>query len=159
MSELQKPIARKIVLFNLDESKFALSLNEVERVVPIVEITQLPKAPDIVIGIVNFHEEIIPVVNIRKRFNMPIREVELDDQLIIARTTKRLVALVVDSVTGVHELNNSQQADIKELFKYTEYIKGIAKVDDGIVLINDLESFLSLDEQQLIDTALSKMKK
>lgn len=159
MNTASKEGNQTIVLFNLDGQHYGLYLAVVDRVVPVVEIASLPKAPDIVLGVVNFHGEIIPVINIRKRFNLSIREVELDDQLIIARTSKRLVALVVDSVLGVQELRNSQLVNIEESFRYTNYLDGIAKVDDDIVLIHDLEKFLSLDEQQQIDKVLSKGKK
>lgn len=155
MSNTKSLESQVIVLFNLDEQHYGLYLSVVVRVVLTVEITPLPKAPDIVMGVVNFHGEIIPVINIRKRFNLPIREVELDDQLIIARTSKRIVALVVDSVSGVHNLKSSQLIDTSESFQYTDYLSGIAKVEDGIVLIHDLEKFLSLDEQQQIDKALT----
>ncbi|HUW06952.1 MAG TPA: chemotaxis protein CheW [Williamwhitmania sp.] len=159
MNTASKEESQTIVLFNLDGQHYGLYLAAVDRVVPVVEIASLPKAPDIVMGVVNFHGEIIPVINVRKRFNLPIRALELNDQLIIARTSKRLVALVVDSVLGVHELKNSQLVNIEESFRYTNYLAGIAKVDDDIVLIHDLEKFLSLDEQQQIDKVLSKGKK
>lgn len=148
-----------IVLFSLDELRYALYLSAVERVVRTVEITPLPKAPDIVMGVVNFHGEIMPVINIRKRFNLPVREIELNDQLIIARTSKRLVGLVVDSVTGVHELGHYQLTDIERAFPYADYLSGIAKIDNDIVLIHDLEKFLSLDEQQVMNEALSTGEK
>lgn len=159
MNAASKEENQTIVLFNFEGQHYGLYLAAVDRVVPVVEIASLPKAPDIVLGVVNFHGEIIPVINVRKRFNLPIRALELNDQLIIARTSKRLVALVVDSVLGVHVLKNSQLVNIEESFRYTNYLAGIAKVDDDIVLIHDLEKFLSLDEQQQIDKVLSKGKK
>lgn len=159
MNAASKEENQTIVLFNFEGQHYGLYLAAVDRVVPVVEIASLPKAPDIVLGVVNFHGEIIPVINVRKRFNLPIRALELNDQLIIARTSKRLVALVVDSVLGVHVLKNSQLVNIEESFWYTNYLAGIAKVDDDIVLIHDLEKFLSLDEQQQIDKVLSKGKK
>lgn len=155
MSDTNNDENQIIVLFKLDEQSYALYLSVVERVIPVVEITLLPKAPDIVMGVINFHGVIIPVINIRKRFNLPVREIELDDQLIIARTSNRFVALVVDSVIGVHELEHDQLVNTKEEFPYTDYLSGIAKIENNIILIHDLEKFLSLDEQQIIDTALS----
>lgn len=148
-----------IVLFSLDELRFALYLSAVERIVRTVEITPLPKAPEIVMGVVNFHGEIIPVINIRKRFNLPAREIELDDQLIIARTSKRLVGLLVDSVSGVHELEHHQLTATEGAFPYADYLSGIASIDNDIVLIHDLEKFLSLDEQQVMDEVLSTGEK
>ena len=159
MSDTNSVEDQIIVLFRLDEQSYALYLSAVERVIPTVEITQLPKAPDIVMGVVNFHGAIIPVINIRKRFNLPIREIGLGDHLIIARIPNRLVALVVDSVTSVHELEHGQLVDTKEVFSYTDYLSGIAKVENSIVLIHDLEKFLSLDEQHEINEALSRIEK
>jgi purine-binding chemotaxis protein CheW len=146
MGNLQNSETSKLVLFNLDELRYALNLSTVERVIPIVEITPLPKAPEIVLGVINIQGEIIPVINIRKHFNLPVREIELDNQLIIVHASKRRVAIVVDSVTGVHELERYQFAGTEEAFPYTEYLSGIAKVENNIVMI--------LDEQKVMDEAL-----
>ncbi len=144
----------KIVLFSLDEPRYALHLSVVERVVMAVEIIPLPKAPEIILGVVNYQGLIIPVIDIRKRFRLPFREISLEDQFIIAKTAKRFVILVVDSVSGVYELDKYQIVDTAEAFPYTVYLSGIAKVDTNIVLISDLEKFLSLDEEQILDEIL-----
>jgi len=159
MNDLNKTENQVIVLFNLDKIHCALHLSAVERVVHAVEITSLSKAPGIVTGIVNFHGKIIPVINIRKRFNLPMREIEPDDRLIIARTSKWLVGLVVDTVSGVHELEHYQVAGTEGALPFTEYLSGIAKVDDDLVLINDLEKFLSAEEQQIMEEALRTLEK
>ena len=72
------------VVFTLDGLFYAVSLSAVSRVIRAVEITPLPKAPPIVLGVINLGGRIIPVVNIRKRFLLPERELELTDQLIVA---------------------------------------------------------------------------
>src|SRR6266446_6453950 len=96
-------IADQIVVFILDAMRYGLRLSSVERIVRIVEISALPKAPEIVLGIVNLRGEIIPVINIRKRFRLAERDLALSSHLLIARTTHRRVALAVDSVIGVIE--------------------------------------------------------
>jgi hypothetical protein len=73
----------------------------VEKVVRAAEITPLPKAPEIVLGVVNWQGRIIPVVNMRARFGLAAREIDLADRLIFARTGKRAVALIADFVDGV----------------------------------------------------------
>ncbi|MBU0474489.1 MAG: chemotaxis protein CheW [Bacteroidetes bacterium] len=144
-----------ILVFSLDEPHYALYLSEIERVIRSVEIIPLPKAPDVVSGVINFHGEIIPVVDIRNRFRLPSRDINLDDRFIIARTSKRLVVIIVDSVDGVFELDSNQIVDAGVTFPYTEYLSGIAKIENVIVLINDLENFLSLDEHKKLNKALS----
>ena len=61
----------KIVLFTLDEQRYALALPSVDRVVRVVDVTPLPKAPAIVLGVVNIHGDIVPVYDLRKRFRLP----------------------------------------------------------------------------------------
>jgi purine-binding chemotaxis protein CheW len=149
-------IAReKIVLFTLDEPRYALSVSDVVRVVRAVEITPLPKAPDVVFGVINFHGEIIPVIDIRKRFHLPQRDMQLEDQFIIARTSQRMVAIVVDSVNGVYQLEHHQIVQAGESFPYTEYLSGITSIDHTIILVNDLEKFISIEEEQHLKEAIA----
>jgi len=78
------PETLQLIVFTLDAQRYALHLSAVERAIRMVEITPLPKAPEIVIGVVNIHGAVIPVLNIRKRFRLPEREPDLGDQLIVA---------------------------------------------------------------------------
>ena len=149
------PENQKIVIFNLDEFHFALFLPVVERVVFATEITPLPNAPAMVTGVVDFHGQIIPVINIRKRFGLQDQAVKLENHFIIANTSKRKLALMVDSVTEIHELTPVQQQDLDSERSPGNYLKGIAKVDSNIILIHDLEILLSQDEESLINEALS----
>ncbi len=95
--------SNRLVVFTLDEQRYALYLPVVERVVNAVEVTPLPKVPDIVLGVINVQGKVIPVVNIRRRFGLPEREIELSYQFIIANTSKQMVVLVADTVSGVIE--------------------------------------------------------
>jgi purine-binding chemotaxis protein CheW len=145
-----------MVVFALDEPRYALLLSAVEKVVRAVEITPLPKAPEIVVGVINAQGRILPVLDIRKRFRLPAREMKPDDRFIIARTSRRQVALVVDSVVGVHKLAEREMVSAKEALPFAQYLKGVAKVENNLVLIHDLDQFLSLDEERVLDTALAK---
>jgi purine-binding chemotaxis protein CheW len=98
----------QLVVFLLEGQRYALRLAAVERVVRAVEITPLPQAPEIVLGMINVEGRIVPVVNMRNRFGRPERAIELSDQFIIARTSRRAVALVVDSVNEVVACTEAQ---------------------------------------------------
>jgi purine-binding chemotaxis protein CheW len=95
--------AHQLVVFTMDEQRYALQLAAVERVVRMVEVTLLPQAPQIVLGVINAQGRIIPVVDIRRRFRLPARDIRLSDHLLIARTARRTVALALDAVTGIVE--------------------------------------------------------
>jgi purine-binding chemotaxis protein CheW len=155
MDNLHDVEKQRIVLFSLEEPRYALYLSTVERIIRAVEITPLPKAPEIILGVINYHGEIIPVIDIRKLFRLPFRDINIDDRFIIARSSNRFVVIVVDSVDGVYDLEQFQITDAEETFPYTDYLSGIANIETNIVLINDLEKFLSLNEQHLLDEALS----
>jgi purine-binding chemotaxis protein CheW len=156
MNENQRSPRDFIVVFTLDEPRYALYLSAVERVVRAVEITPLPKAPEIVSGVINAQGRVLPVLDIRKRFRLPAREMKPDDRFIIARTSRRHVALAVDSVVGVHELTERELVNAKQALPFAQYLKGVAKVEDNLVLIHDLDQFLSLDEEGVLVTALAK---
>jgi purine-binding chemotaxis protein CheW len=81
------------VVFTLDERRYALYLPAVERVVPAVEVTPLPNAPEVVLGVINVQGRIIPVINVRKRFGLRERDIEPNDRFILARTSRHVVAL------------------------------------------------------------------
>ena len=155
MKELKPAGQDQIVLFTLDEPRYALYLSAVERVVRAVEITPLPNAPGIVLGVINWQGKILPVIDIRKRFNLPEREMDLDDRFIIARAAGRLVALAAESVAGIRKLTEQESASAAQAVPFAEHLRGVAKVDGDLVLIYDLDRFLSLDEEQKLDAALT----
>lgn len=146
----------QIVVFTLDQQVYGLPLNKVVRVIHAIEITRLPKSPEIVSGIINVNGRILPVIDVRKRFGLASHEIETDDQLILADTGKRQVALIVDSVTGVQSIEAYQHINTKETMPFAAYIGGIVKIDTELILIYDLEQFLNLDEEKLLEEALSK---
>jgi purine-binding chemotaxis protein CheW len=124
-------------------------------VIRAVEITALPKAPKIVIGVINEHGRIIPVVDIRARFRLPAREPGIADCLIIVRTPRRLVALLVDCVIGIREFPDGRIVSAASALPFAEYLRGVVQLEDELVLINDLDRFLSLDEERNLDVALA----
>lgn len=146
----------KLVVFTLNEQKYALYLSVVERIVRVVEITPLPQAPNIVLGVVNVQGKIIPVLNIRQRFNLPPAEINLNNQLIIANTGKRTVSLVVDEVSEIIEYPELKLISAKDILPEIKYVEGVAKLEDGIVLIHNLDTFLSLEEEAEIDKLLAE---
>ena len=115
----------------------------------------MPKAPEIIAGIINVKGQIIPVADIRTRFGLTAHEIDLNDQFIIANTGKRDVAIVVDAVSGIRDLEPHQMEIAEKSLPFAEHITGVAKVDDSLVLIYDLERFLSLDEEKVLEQALN----
>ncbi|MBI2090846.1 MAG: purine-binding chemotaxis protein CheW [Deltaproteobacteria bacterium] len=143
-----------LVVFTLDDQRYGLHLSPVERIARVVDITPLPKAPDIVVGVVNVHGQIVPVLDIRKRFRLPERAVRASDRLLIAQTPRRTVAFLVDMVSEVIELSEETIIAAAKIVPGMEYIEGVAKLKDGLILIHDIDKFLSLDEEKVLSGAL-----
>jgi purine-binding chemotaxis protein CheW len=141
----------QLVVFNLDDQKYALHLTAVQKVIHAVELLPLPKAPQIVHGVINVQGMIIPVMNIRKRFGLAERDMRLSDQIIIAGTSKRLLALVVDNVDGVIKKAEKNVIEAKKILADIEYIEGVVKLEDNMILIHNLETFLSLEEEEVLE--------
>lgn len=143
-----------LLAFTLDDWRCALELSTVERVYRAVAVTPLPDAPDIVLGVVSVRGIVLPVVDIRRRFRLPEKNLTPDDRLIIARSTGCLVALVVDDVTDVVECAEKDITSASAIVPGMEYVEGVARLKDGMILIHDLARFLSLEEKAVLEQAL-----
>jgi len=148
----------KFVLFMIDNHHFALDINSIDRISKLVEITQLPNAPEIVIGIINVQGNVMPVVDIRKRLKLPQKEFELGDHLIIGHTTKRSLAILVDDIGELIEIQPKRLTKQGDILPGLGPIKGAIKLQGDVILIHDLESFLSIEEEKMIDAAMEESK-
>jgi len=146
-----------LVVFTLDDGRYGLELSTVERVVHAVDITPLPKAPDIVSGVINVRGTIVPVMNVRRRFRLPERPINLSDQLVVAHTSRRAVALMVDAVSGTVECPPDAMVAADRIFPDLQYVAGVVRTRDGMILIHDLDKFLGLDEEQALGAALAHL--
>lgn len=144
----------RLVVFRLDQRRYALPLTAVERVVRAVDVTPLPRAPAIVLGAINVQGRVLPVLNVRRRFLMPDREVSPADWFLLAHTARHTVALVVDESEGVIERPSAEIVTSTQIVPGVEDFPGVVRLDDGLVLIHDLERFLSLDEARALDKAM-----
>ena len=152
---IKKP--NQLIVFTLDDQMLALSISSVNRVIRVVGITPLPKGPDIVIGIINMQGNIIPVVNIRKRFCLPERDINLNDQIIITHTSKRTIGIVVNSVIGLIESAEEKIVTSEAIVPGIDYVEGVVKLEDGLLIIHDIEKFLSIEEEGAIDNAVKEI--
>lgn len=144
----------RLVVFLLDEQRYALPLSSVMRIVSAAEVTPIPNAPAIVFGAINLQGRVTPVLDVRQRFQLPQREIGVRDQFLIAQTRCRSVALVVDEVQGLVEQEASDVINSNLFISGLEPFQGVVKLEDGLVLIHDLEKFLSLDEARVLDEAM-----
>ncbi len=148
----------ELLVFTISEQRCALPLSNIDRVVRMVEVRPLPKAPGIVAGLINVRGRAMPVLDIRKLFRLPDGGPEkgnnLSGQLIIARTSSRPVAILIDSSVGVMDFRNEDVVGSEDLFPGIGHLAGVAKLKDGIVYIYDIDRFLSIEEGTVLDRLL-----
>ena len=143
------------LVFILDDQRYALHLSAVDRVARMVRITPISSAPEILLGVVNLEGVVIPVMDVRQRFNLPEREISLSHRLIFARTKQRSVALVADTVTGVIECLEHSLISAERILPELAHVEGVIKLEDGLILIHNLDKFLSLEEEAALDLAVA----
>lgn len=150
----------QLVIFTLDDQRYALRLTAVERVVRMVRITPLPEAPAAVAGVIDVGGRVVAVFDVRRRLRLPAREIDLEDRLVIARTARRTVALIADAVTEVRDFPEQDIVAAASVVPGPERIAGIATLQGDpaqgdLILIHDLDRFLDLDEERVLDRALT----
>jgi purine-binding chemotaxis protein CheW len=129
--------AESWVLFLINEQIYALQLSEVERIIRSVEILPLPEAPPHVVGVINIHGSIIPVVDLRIRFGQPSRDIRVEDHFIVGRKGSVSVVLPVDAALTTVEVQNGFKPVNAEA--QSRCLRGVSSLDLGVVYALDLE--------------------
>jgi len=143
------------VVFGLDAGRYALPLAVVERIVRAVHVTPLPRAPAVVLGVIDVEGHVLPVFSLRHRLRLPERSIGPADQFLIARTARRTVVLVIDAAHSVLEHPAAATFDAAHIVPTLEHIRSVIPLEDGLVLIHDLEVFLSPEEAHALDEAMN----
>lgn len=146
--------AVELLVFELDDQRYALYLTAVREVVRAVALTRLPGAPGVVEGAINLRGRVVPVLDLRARFGLRPKPVDPDQHLILASAGGRLVALRTDRATRLTTVPVSGIDSAAEVTPAARQIAGVAKLPDGLVLIHDVEAFLTQAESEMLEAAL-----
>ncbi|MGH9459160.1 MAG: chemotaxis protein CheW [Thermoanaerobaculia bacterium] len=152
-------LSAPVVIVDVDAQRYGLPLASVERVERAVEITPLPNAPEIVIGVISIRDRVVPVFDFRRRLRIPSKEIALEDQMVLARAGARLVALLVDRVSAVVGADEAARIAPEEVLPDLRHVAGIVKMEGGLVVIHDLDAFLSAEEEARLERALRERPK
>jgi purine-binding chemotaxis protein CheW len=155
MAEAVRSRQYEVLVFALDDQRYALWAGEVRELLRAVAIVPLPGAPGVVEGVIDLRGQIVPVLDVRRRFGLPAREVDPADHLIIAAVASRLVAIRVDHALDLLPLDVATLEEVSPLAAGTAHVAGVARLRDGLALIHDLETFFSAGETAALDRALA----
>ncbi len=148
--------AREVLEVSLDDQRVAFDLYDVLEVLPAVDVTPLPDAPAVVRGLLNLRGEPLPVLDLRARLGFTPRPAGVDDHVLVCLAGGRRVGVWVDRAEGVRVLDADDVTDGFDGLP-ARYVSGAAMVESGVLLVTDLETFLSLEEAEALDLALACM--
>lgn len=130
----------QLVTFHLVGEHFALPIHDTREITLMMDITPVPSAPDFVEGVINLRGQILPIIDLRKRFDLESKEYDADTRIIICELSGNMVGLIVDAIHEVMRIPENSIAPAPKIVAGgigNEYIKGITHQDkDMIILIN-----------------------
>lgn len=138
-----------LLIFCLDEGRYAISLAYVDKVYPAVSIAKPPDNKDDFLGFVNVHGTVVPVINLRARFGLPAKEIAIEDMLVLAHDQDAKLAFVVDSIEDVIEYSPEQLVIADSLVYASSKVK-VLNLNHGLVMVSDLSDYLSESARQYL---------
>jgi purine-binding chemotaxis protein CheW len=142
----------QMVSFVIDREEFGVEILRVQEIIRLVEITRVPHAPAFVEGVINLRGKIVPVIDLRKRFHLATRDADKDTRIIVVELADRVVGFMVDSVREVIRVDRDVIEPPPDLAIGIDahYITGVAKLDDRLLIILDLDEVLTAEEEHAL---------
>ena len=142
-------LSDKLVTFRLGDDHFAADVHAVERVLRYAAPTSVPDMPEYIEGVMDYLGRVVPLVNLRRRFELPVMPPGPETRTLILNVSGEWIGVVVDSVTEVAPFDPANVAPPPKLFRglAAEYLKGIVRHGDRLVIYLDVEQLLSTTER------------
>ena len=139
----------QIVVFELSSEYFGVEIAKVESIIKMQPITQLPHVPSFVEGVTNLRGKVLPVIDLRKRFGLAPQEADKNSRIIVVSVDRTEVGMIVDGVSEVVSVPEGavEAAPAITTSVDSTFITGIAKLDQRLVILLDLEKVLTARER------------
>jgi purine-binding chemotaxis protein CheW len=147
-TESQKEDLRQFVSFIIAGEEFGVNILTVQEIIRPVEITRVPHAPEFVEGVINLRGRILPVIDLRTRFGFPEREQDDDMRIVVVEIGEQTIGFMTDSVQEVLRVDVTSIEPAPEIAVGIDagYLRGVAKLDERLLILLELENILSDDE-------------
>jgi len=137
----------QVVVFKLGNEFYGIDIFKVKEIIRYTEITSVPSVPDFVEGIINLRGKVIPVLDLRKTFQLDYSRTTQDSRIIIVELSGHVVGLIVDEVEEVIRLNS----DIIEMPPsltnvMAKYVKGVGKLEERLLILLELDELVAKDK-------------
>jgi len=148
----------QLVVFELADESYGVEISRVQDINRMQEITEIPHAPESVVGVINLRGRVIPVVDLRTRFGMPGAEHTKSTRIVVVQMGEEPIGMIVDAVSQVLRIPTKIIEPPSPVLSGVDsrYLLGIAKLEDELVILLDLDYVLSKDEQEFISEAMAE---
>ncbi len=142
----------QLVTFSIGEEEFGVDILKVQEIIRMMEITKVPRAPDFVEGVINLRGKVIPIIDLRKRFGLSTRDHDKHARIIVIEINNMIVGFVVDSVSEVLRIPSNTVEPPPPVVSglESEYISGVGKLEDRLLILLDLDRLLSGEERDVL---------
>lgn len=145
----------KILIFSLNGEHYATDICDVERILGYVHATEMPDAPNFVEGVINYENEILPIINLCKKFKFLSDKGQAEEEgtkIVVIKRDKKKFGIIVDTVYEVADVSSDlfEEAPPITTDISKRYMKGLIKLEDRIVILLNIKELLSDDEEDLI---------
>lgn len=144
----------RLVTFMLGEETFGISIMKVNEIVRIKEIVKLPHAPDFIEGVINLRGNIIPILNIKKKFVMPKAEIEPTSKIVVCDIEEDIkVGLVVDQVKNILNISKDKIEPVPALttaIMDVKMLEGIVKTDNQLIILLKIDALINHEEKKIL---------
>ena len=139
----------KLVGFYLGPEEYAVDILKIKEIKLMQEITNVPKAPDFVEGVINLRGDIVPIIDLKKKLNLGAAELNEESKIIVVEIDTKMVGVIVDEVSEVIEIEDSKLSPPPPIIGgiEAEYLKGVGKLGDRLLILLDLDKILTLEEK------------
>ena len=143
----------QVVSFKLGSEEYGVDIAQVQEINRMVAVTHVPRAPQFMEGVINLRGQLIPIIDLRTRFGMPRAEHTKNTRIVVTEIGTKRVGMVVDSVSEVLRLPVDQIEPAPEMISGvdTEYIRGVGKIDDRLIILLDLGKIVSGAERRELE--------
>lgn len=156
----------KFLTFFLAEEEYGLEILKVQTIIGMMDVTPMPRTPDFVKGVINLRGQIIPVIDLRLKFAMESVEHTSETCVIVVQVANEqneeiIMGVIVDRVSEVMDISSEQIEETPEfgIDLDTEFILGIGKIADKVVILLDVDKVMSASEVVLVEKAVKKKEK
>jgi len=139
---------RQLVTFNLGTEEYGVDIMTVQEIIRVQAITHVPQMPEFIEGVINLRGNVIPVIDLRKRFNMKVTEQTAHTRIVVINVGAKVIGVVVDAVSEVMRLAEDQIEPPPPVVAGIghEYLQGVGKVQGRLIILLDLDRILTSDE-------------